>query len=94
MKTKRGAPRKPESQAKGATKQIRLNPVELATFQAAADLSGIAVSAWMRERLRAAARAELEAAGREVPFLTEAKKNKRKAGDSNPSARTDPSGGV
>lgn len=42
---------------------------EKQAFQIAADLSGIPLSAWMRERLRSAARRELIDAGRKVPFL-------------------------
>jgi hypothetical protein len=49
--------------------QIRLSPAEKESFQLAAELSGIALSAWMRERLRRAATRELEGAGREIPFL-------------------------
>jgi hypothetical protein len=48
--------------------QIRLSPAEKESFQSA-ELSGIALSAWMRERLRRAATRELEGAGREIPFL-------------------------
>lgn len=48
--------------------QIRLSPQEKEGFQLAAELSGIALSAWMRERLRRAATRELEDAGQQVPF--------------------------
>lgn len=69
MKKPRGAPKKPTETKKLATKQIRLNATELAAFQAAADLAGIPLSGWMRERLRMVARKELEAANQPVPFL-------------------------
>ena len=49
--------------------QIRLEPEEKLAFQEAADLAGIALSAWIRERLRKEARRELEDAGRQIPFL-------------------------
>lgn len=49
--------------------QIRLSPEEKESFQLAADISGIGLSAWMRERLRRVATRELEDAGREIPFL-------------------------
>jgi uncharacterized protein (DUF1778 family) len=49
--------------------QLRLSPREKKAFQDAAELSGIAVSAWIRERLRRAATRELEDAGREIAFL-------------------------
>lgn len=54
---------------KTATVQIRLDPAEKLAFEQAARLSGIALSAWMRERLRRAARAELVDSGRQVPFI-------------------------
>jgi hypothetical protein len=49
--------------------KVRVTPAEKEGFQEAADLAGIALSAWIRERLRAAAIRELEAAGRPVPFV-------------------------
>ena len=51
--------------------RLRLSPEEKQGFQMAADLSGISMSAWMRERLRKAATSELESAGRSIPFLVE-----------------------
>lgn len=50
--------------------QLRLSPMEKEAFRQASELSGIALSAWMRERLRLAAIRELENAGRHVPFIT------------------------
>ena len=38
-------------------------------FAAAAEVAGVPLAVWMRERLRRAAREELEGAGRGVPFL-------------------------
>jgi hypothetical protein len=49
--------------------QLRVMPEEKAAFQQAADMAGISVSAWIRERLRLAAIRELEGAGRAVPFV-------------------------
>jgi uncharacterized protein (DUF1778 family) len=49
---------------------LRMTPTEKPAFQDAAELSGLAVSAWIGERLRAAARKELAAAGRQVSFMT------------------------
>lgn len=49
--------------------QLRLLPSEKEAFQKAADLAGVALSAWVRERLRSAARRELIEAGQQVPFL-------------------------
>lgn len=55
--------------AKTEWMQIRLTETEKAGFQSAADLAGIALSAWVRERLRLAAIRDLEDAGRRVPFI-------------------------
>lgn len=49
--------------------QLRLHANEKKSFQEAADLAGIPLSAWVRERLRWAATRELENAGRQIPFL-------------------------
>jgi uncharacterized protein (DUF1778 family) len=54
---------------KAQTIQIRLTDTEKEGFQAAADLSGIALSSWVRERLRLAAIRDLESAGQKVPFI-------------------------
>ncbi|HEV3081214.1 MAG TPA: hypothetical protein VGY66_15650 [Gemmataceae bacterium] len=48
---------------------LRLGAQEKAAFKSAAELAGLDVSAWMRERLRSQARKELEGAGRNVAFL-------------------------
>jgi hypothetical protein len=48
---------------------MRLTTLEKASFQEAADLAEIPLSAWMRERLRLAVIRELENAGRSVPFI-------------------------
>lgn len=49
--------------------RFRLLPEERQAFEAAAELSGLALSAWIRERLRRAARIELEDAGMQIPFV-------------------------
>lgn len=49
--------------------QIRLTEKEKAGFQAAADIAGIPLSSWVRERLRLAAIRDLELAGQRVPFV-------------------------
>ena len=49
--------------------EIRVSQDEKAAFQAAAQLAGIPLSAWVRERLRRAAVRELEDAGQDIPFL-------------------------
>lgn len=49
--------------------QLRLQADEKEAFQEAADLAGLPLSAWVRERLRWAATRELEDASRPVAFL-------------------------
>jgi hypothetical protein len=49
--------------------QIRLDTEEKQAFQEAAHLAGIALSAWIRERLRLVAIRELEGAGYPIPFI-------------------------
>lgn len=51
------------------TIQIRLHTKEKEAFEKAAELAGIALSAWVRERLRLAAIRELEGAGQQIPFV-------------------------
>jgi hypothetical protein len=53
------------------TLQIRLQPREKESFEMAAQLAGLGLSAWVRERLRRAAMRELEGIGRQIPFLKE-----------------------
>jgi hypothetical protein len=50
---------------------VRLSPAEKKGFSDAAELAGIPLSAWVRERLRWAAVKELQAADRQVAFLTD-----------------------
>jgi predicted HicB family RNase H-like nuclease len=49
--------------------EIRLNENEKRAFQEAAQISGISVSTWVRERLRRAVIRELEEAGRPATLL-------------------------
>jgi len=49
--------------------QVRVAGNEKHAFEEAATLSGLALSAWVRERLRQVAARELEAADRSVAFL-------------------------
>lgn len=53
---------------KTETLKMRLSPEEKASFLAASELSGLSLSAWIRERLRRSSRIELEEAGEKVPF--------------------------
>jgi hypothetical protein len=69
MKTRRGRPRKGSEKAKAILLQVRLDPSEKQAFAMSAQLSGLELSAWVRERLRWAATRELEAAAKPIPFL-------------------------
>jgi uncharacterized protein (DUF1778 family) len=51
------------------TLQLRLQPNEKEAFEKAAQLAGIALSAWVRERLRRSAIRELGEAGQQIAFL-------------------------
>jgi uncharacterized protein (DUF1778 family) len=57
-----------EEMVKSEFVKIRLSDVEKEAFQRSATIAGISLSAWMRERLRKAAAAELGQAGKEIPF--------------------------
>lgn len=54
---------------KTLTIQIRLTPAEKEAFEQSADLAGIPLSSWVRERLRMAAIRDLESAGQRIPFV-------------------------
>ena len=49
--------------------QVRLTSDEKRGFSAAAELAGIPLSSWVRERLRLAAIRDLESAGQQIPFI-------------------------
>ena len=49
--------------------ELRLYAVEKQAFKDAADLRGMALSVWVRERLRLAAQKELQEANRPVAFI-------------------------
>ncbi len=66
---KRGRPRKPNVREEYL--EVRLDSREKQAFKEAADLAGVALSAWVRERLRLMARKELEEIGRSVAFLNQ-----------------------
>jgi len=63
---RRGRPRKPRGQTKSESLLLRLQKQEKAVFKSAADLAGLDLSAWIRERLRKDAREELSAVGKEA----------------------------
>jgi hypothetical protein len=49
--------------------EIRVQPEEKLAFREAAEMSGISLSSWIRERLRKVAIRELEEASRPIAFL-------------------------
>jgi hypothetical protein len=71
MSKKKTTFRDPESSGETKREQmlIRLEPGEKEAFRLAADLAGIGISAWVRERLRRIARQELEEARLPIPFI-------------------------
>ena len=69
-KAGRGRPPKGSGLAKSESILLRLQPCEKAVFGEAAAIAGVPLAVWMRERMRRAANDELQAAGREVPFIT------------------------
>ena len=54
---------------KSESLKLRIGPEEKQAFQEAAELAGVALSVWIRERLRKVARKELEAAGHKIAFF-------------------------
>jgi hypothetical protein len=67
MGNRKGRP--PSDKTKQDYLEVRLDADEKQAFKDAADLSGLALSAWVRERLRLVARKELDEAGKQVAFL-------------------------
>ena len=49
--------------------ELRVTADEKRAFEEAAGIVGLALSTWMRERLRRAAIRELEEASRPIPFI-------------------------
>jgi hypothetical protein len=66
----RGRPRKVSGQTKSESVLLRMEAREKKGFAEAAELAGLPLAVWMRERLRRAAQAELTTAGAEIPFLS------------------------
>lgn len=64
-----GRPPKGSDRVKGIRFDMRMEVAEKQAFKDAAELAGLDLSAWVRERLRSVARHELEGAGRPVAFL-------------------------
>jgi uncharacterized protein (DUF1778 family) len=69
MNRRRGRPKKTHESVKAEYMEVRLDILEKQVFQEAAVVAGLSLSAWVRNRLRQAARAELAVLGRRVAFL-------------------------
>jgi len=69
MAKKRGRPKASAGERHSTHLDIRLSEQEKEAFWGAAKLSGETLSNWIRQRLRAASKGELEAAGKPVAFL-------------------------
>jgi predicted HicB family RNase H-like nuclease len=68
-KAKRGRPPKEADQLRSESLLVRLEGSEKEAFKDAADLAGVPLSTWVRERLRQIAGKELAKAARPVAFL-------------------------
>jgi hypothetical protein len=66
---RRGRPPKRSEDRKEEYLDVRLEPAEKKAFWDAADVAGLPLSTWVRERLRVAARRELIEAGKRIAFL-------------------------
>lgn len=64
-----GRPPKDADKLKTEALLVRLDATEKEAFKDAADVAGIPLSTWVRERLRQIAVRELENASRPIPFL-------------------------
>jgi hypothetical protein len=62
-------PQKRRGSRKADYMQLRLAPDEKRAFNDAADIAGVSLSTWVRERLRRVARRELEEANHPIAFL-------------------------
>ena len=69
QKKRRGRPKKSSHELQTEYLDVRLSVAEKQAFKESAEIAGLPVSAWVRERLRQAAIRELEASSRPVPFL-------------------------
>ena len=69
MNKKRGRPAKEADRLRSDKLLVRLETDEKEAFQDAADLAGISLSSWVRERLRRTAVRELQEAARPIAFL-------------------------
>lgn len=69
QKKRPGRPKKSSHELQSDYLDVRLSAAEKESFRMAAALAGMALSAWVRDRLRTACRRELIESGRQVPFI-------------------------
>lgn len=69
MNKKRGRPPKEADRLRNESLLVRVEPNEKEAFQSAADLAGVSLSSWVRERLRQVAVRELKSAAIPNPFV-------------------------
>jgi hypothetical protein len=69
LKKRRGRPPKSSGDAKSEGILLRLESREKKGFQDAANVAGVPLAVWMRERLRKAAIRDLEEVGKPIAFL-------------------------
>jgi len=68
-KAKRGRPPKETGKLRDQPLLVRLESSEKEAFRDAAELAGVPLSTWVRERLRRIAARELQNAARPIAFL-------------------------
>lgn len=69
MMSSRGAGRPPKANRLNEYLEVRVQSLEKQAFKDAAELAGVPLAAWIRERLRLASIKELEAMGHLIAFL-------------------------
>ena len=69
MKKQRGRPPKEVDRLRSESLLVRLEAGEKEAFKDAADLAGVPLSTWVRERLRQVALKELKSAAHPIRFL-------------------------
>jgi hypothetical protein len=68
-KRQRGRPPKEADRLRNEALLVRVESTEKEAFKSAAELAGVPLSTWVRERLRQVAVRELENAARPIAFL-------------------------
>ena len=66
---RRGRPPKTADELRTADLLVKLKADEKEAFKSAADLAGVSLSTWVRERLRQVAIKELQSASQPIAFL-------------------------